>query len=94
MGSSRHKSPHQALAFRRGHDVVLRSAHLAIPTMPYALSRTNICRKIVKSNCAVKRRLWECARWADLTIRLVVKANSKNARNKDITVFHKDSSEA
>ena len=41
MGSSLHKSPG---ALRRGLDVatVLISAHLAIPTMSYAFSRTNI----------------------------------------------------
>ena len=33
----------------------------------------------VKSNCAVKF-IGESARWADLTIRLVVKANSVSAR--------------
>ena len=96
MGSSRHKSPHQALAFRRGHDVVT-SAEIS----PSRHTNDAVCiisyeylSETVKSNCAVKRRLWECARWADLTIRLVVKANSVNARNKDIAVFHKDSSEA
>ena len=32
-----------------------------------------------KSNCAVKR-MGESARWADLTIRLVMKAKSMSAR--------------
>ena len=67
MGSSQHKSPHQAQAFRRGLDVV------TIFSCEY-LSET------AKSNCAVKR-IEESARWADLTIRLVVEANSMSARN-------------
>ena len=54
--------------------VVLRSAHLAVPTMHYAFSRTNIHQTAVKC-------IRESARWADgLTIRLVVKANSMSVR--------------
>ena len=57
---------------------VLRSAHLAIPTMPYAFSRV-ILSETVKSNCAEKR-IGESARWADLAIRLVVKSSCMSAR--------------
>ena len=80
MGSSQHKSPHQARAFRRGLDVVT-SAEIR----PSCRTNDAVCNfsydylsEAAKSNCAVKR-IGESARWADLTIRLVVKANSMSA---------------
>ena len=83
------QSPHQSRAFRRGRDVVTiaeisssRRTNDAVCIFSYEyLSKTG------KSNCTVKR-IGESARWADLTIRLVVKANSvsaKKASNKTIT---------
>ena len=40
------------------------------------------------SNCAVKRK-GESARWADLTIRLVVEANGMSARRQGILNVYK-----
>ena len=91
IGSSQHKSPHQARAFGRGLDVVT-SAEIS------PLRRTNdaVCifsyeylSETAKSNCAVKR-IGESARWDDLTIRLVVKANSMSARIRGITFQRKN----
>ena len=66
--------------------------HLAVPTMQYeerghlAVPYDAVCifsyeylSETAKSNCAVKR-IGESARWADLTIRFVVKANSMSSR--------------
>ena len=76
-----HKSPHQARAFRRGLDVVT-SAEIR----PSRRTNDAVCffsyeylSETAKSNCAVKR-MEESARWADLTIRLVVEANCMSAR--------------
>ena len=41
--------------------------------------------EMAKSNCAVKR-IGESARWADLTMRLIVKANSMSARIKNLGI--------
>ena len=65
MGSSQHKSPHQARAFRRGHDVVTNAK--------YVFSRTYIYLKWLHQPEPLSAHL--SARWADLTIRLVLKAN-------------------
>ena len=86
MGSSQHKSPHQARAFRRGLDVVTcaeisqsRRTNDAVCIFSYEyLSET------AKSTWAVKRRA-ESAIWDDLTIRPIVKTNSMSARIDDIT---------
>ena len=63
--------------------------------MQYVFSRTNrpiyyIIYQAEKSNWAVKR-FGESGRWADLTIHLVVKANSMSARraNTDIRLIVK-----
>ena len=69
MGSSQHKSPHEARAFRRGLHVVTiaeigpsRRTNDAVCIFSYEyLSET------AKSNCEVKR-IGESARWASLTI--------------------------
>ena len=80
MGSSQHKSPHQARAFRQGLDVVT-SAEIR----PSRCTKDAVCifsyeylSETEKSSCAVKR-IEESARWADLIIRLVVKANRMSA---------------
>ena len=80
MGSSQHKSPHHDRAFRRGLDGVT-SAEIS------QSRRTQRCSmyflvpifEVVKLKLTVKR-IGESARWADLTIRLIVKANSMSAR--------------
>ena len=46
----------------------------------YVFSRTNIYLK--QQNQAAVKRLRESVRWADLTIRFVVKANSLSARRQ------------
>ena len=74
MGSFQLKSPHQARAFRLGPDVVTSTQRCCM----YFLVRITICNG--KSNWAVKR-FGESARWANLTIRLVLKTNSMSARN-------------
>ena len=88
MGSSQHKSPHQVRALRQGLDVVT-SAEIS----PYR--RTNDAFSLLsyeyisetsKSNCAVKR-FGESAKWPDLTIRLVVKANSMSTRTQCTVTF-------
>ena len=86
MGSSQHKSPQQARAFRRGIPVVTsaenspsRHTNDAVCIFSYEyLSETT------KSNCAMKR-FGQSARWADLTIHFVVKANSMSKRIVDFT---------
>ena len=77
MGSSQHKSPHQARAFRRGTDVVT-SAEIS----PSRRTNDAVCifsyeylSKTAKSNFAVKR-IRGSARWADFTIRPTVNANT------------------
>ena len=84
-GSSQHKSLHQARAFRRGLDVVT-SAEIS----PSRLLNDAVCIilyeylfETTKSSGAVKR-FGESGRWADLTIRLVVEANSMSARNSPL----------
>ena len=85
MGSSQHKSPHQALAFRRGLDVVT-----CAEMSPYRRTKDAVCifsyeylSETAKLNCAVKR-IGESARRADLTIRLAVKASNMSARYNTI----------
>ena len=72
MGSSQHKSPHQARALRRVLDVV-KSAQIS----PSRRTNDAVCMfsyeylsEMAKSNCVVKR-IGETVRWSDLTIRLV-----------------------
>ena len=81
MGSSQHKSPHQARAFRRGLDVVT-----CAEMNPSRRTKDAVCifsyeylSETVRSSYAVKC-MGESARWADLTIRLLVKANSMSSR--------------
>ena len=62
---------------------VLRSAHPAVPNDAVCIFSCEYLSETAKSNWAVKRiylSIGESARWADLTIRLVVKANSRSAR--------------
>ena len=81
---SQHKSPHQPQVFRRGLYVVT-SAEISLSRR----TKDAVCifsyeylSEAAKSNSAVKRihGIRESARWADLTIRLIVKANSMSAR--------------
>ena len=83
MGSSQHKSPHQARASRRALDVVT-SAEISpsrLPNDAVCIFSYEYLSETVKSNYAVKR-IGESVRWAGLTIRLVVKANSMSARDR------------
>ena len=66
IGSSQKKSPHQARAFRRGLDV-------------YVLIQIFLLNDKLVSPVAMKR-IGESAIWADLTIRLAMKANIMSAR--------------
>ena len=58
---------------------VLRSVYLAVPTDALCIFSYKYLSETVKSNWSVKR-MGQSARWADLTIRLIVKANSMSAR--------------
>ena len=60
--------------------LVLRSAHLVVPNDAVCIFWYEYLSETAKSNWAVKR-IRQSARWADLTIRLVVKANSKSFEN-------------
>ena len=60
---------------------MLRSAHLAVPNNVVCIFSYEYLSETAKLNRTVKR-IGESARWADLTIRLVVKPNSMSARNK------------
>ena len=86
MGSSQHKSPHEARAFRRGLYMVT-SAEIS----PSAVRNAAVCifsyeyiSETAKSNWTVKR-IGERAGWTDLTIRLVVKVNNMSERNGHIS---------
>ena len=76
MGSSQHKSPpHQARAFGRRLDVVTRGTNDAVYIFSYEyLSET------AKIELCSESYIGESAGWTDLTIRLVVRANSMSAR--------------
>ena len=55
-------------------------AHLAVSNDAVCILSYEYLFKAAKSDCAVKR-IGESVRWADRTIRLVVKANNMSARN-------------
>ena len=62
------------------------------PIEPYQRCSMHFLVRIsetAKSNCAVKR-IGESARWDDLTIRLVAKANSMSARKRGLTFQRKN----
>ena len=71
IGSFQHKSPHQARAFRRGIDVMT----LILPYQRCSMYFLVQISEMAKLNRSVKC-IGENVRWADLTIRFVVKTIS------------------
>ena len=65
--------------------LVLRWAHLAVPNDVVCIFSFEYLSKTAKSNWLVER-IGESVRWADLTIRLIVKANIMSVRWGDLTI--------
>ena len=82
--------PAQVIPFRGGLDVVtsdeISPSRRSNDAVGLCIFLANIYLERQKSTCAVKR-IWESARWAYLTIRLVVEASSMSARKAGLCMY-------